>query len=146
MLQSSLASLKAETQQYTDQACDNVRNELLDKVQTLEGEVQGLREEVRTEKQRRELATARAEEQAAPCVLAGKTAGVADLLGPAWGSWQEPSARGPRSVVSEPVAASGGWGAIGTPPLSPACGRLGLSQPMSMSMPMPMPPDSRHQG
>ncbi len=50
MLQSSLASLKAETQQYTDQACDSVRNELLDKVQTLEGEVQDLREEVRTEK------------------------------------------------------------------------------------------------
>ncbi len=56
MLQSSLASLKAETQQYTDQACDSVRNELLDKVQTLEGEVQGLREELRTEKQWLELA------------------------------------------------------------------------------------------
>ncbi len=26
VLQSSLASLKAETQQYTDQACDSVRN------------------------------------------------------------------------------------------------------------------------
>ncbi|KAK8389762.1 hypothetical protein O3P69_009038 [Scylla paramamosain] len=128
MLQSSVASLKAETQQYTDQACNSVRNELLDKVQTLEGEDQGLKEEVRTEKQRRELATARAEEQAALRVLAG-TAGVVDLLGPALGPWQEPSARGPRSVVSEPVAPSGGWGAIGTPPLSPAGGRLGLSQP-----------------
>ncbi|KAK8393296.1 hypothetical protein O3P69_013367 [Scylla paramamosain] len=31
VLQSSLTSLKAETQQYTDQACDSVRNELLDK-------------------------------------------------------------------------------------------------------------------
>ncbi len=30
VLQSSLASLKVETQQYTDQACDSVRNELLD--------------------------------------------------------------------------------------------------------------------
>ncbi len=77
--------MKAETQQYTDQACDSVRNELLDKVQTLEGDVQGLREEVRTEKQRRELATAHAEEQVAPRVLAG-TAGVAELLGHAWGS------------------------------------------------------------
>ncbi|KAK8386711.1 hypothetical protein O3P69_017875 [Scylla paramamosain] len=126
VVQSSLASLKAETQ-YTDQVCDSVRNELLDKVQTLEGEVQGLREEVRTEKQRRELATARAEEQAAPRVLAG-IAGVADLLGSAWGPWQEPLARGPRSVMSEPVAASWGWGNIGTPPLSRADGSLGLSQ------------------
>ncbi|KAK8384500.1 hypothetical protein O3P69_009354 [Scylla paramamosain] len=128
VLQSSLASLKAETQQYTDQACDSVRNELLDKVQSLEGEVQGLREEVRTEKQRRDLATARAEEQAAPLVLGG-TVRVADLLGPAWGPWQELSAWGPRSVVSEPVAASGGWEAIGTPPLSPTGGTLGISQP-----------------
>ncbi|KAK8398602.1 hypothetical protein O3P69_004025 [Scylla paramamosain] len=113
--QSSLASLKAETQQYTDQACDSVVNELLDKVQTLEGEVQGLREEVRMEKQRHELATAHLEEQAAPRVLPGTT-GVVDLLGPAWGLWQESSARGPCSVVSELVAASGGSGAIGTPP------------------------------
>ncbi|KAK8389230.1 hypothetical protein O3P69_020876 [Scylla paramamosain] len=102
VLQSSIASLKAKRQQYTNQACDIVRNELLDKVQTLEGEVQGLREEVRTEKQRHELAAVRAKEQAAPRVLAGTT-GVADLLGPAWGHWQEPSARGPRSIVSEPA-------------------------------------------
>ncbi|KAK8376696.1 hypothetical protein O3P69_009957 [Scylla paramamosain] len=86
-------------------------------------EVQGLREEVRTEKQRRELVIARAEEQAAPRVLTG-TAGVGDLLGPAWDPWQEPSARGPRSVVLELVATSGGWGAIGTLPLSLAGGRL----------------------
>ncbi|KAK8405420.1 hypothetical protein O3P69_001756 [Scylla paramamosain] len=127
VLQSSVPSLKVETQQYTDQACDSVRNELLDKVQTLEGDVQCLREEVRTEKQRRELATVLAEEQEAPHVLAGTTR-VADLLGLTWGPWQELSARGPRSVMSEPVAVSGGWGTIGTPPLSPAGGRLGLSQ------------------
>ncbi|KAK8376436.1 hypothetical protein O3P69_009825 [Scylla paramamosain] len=129
VLQSSLASLKAETQQYTDQACDNVRNELLGKVKTLEGEVQGLREEVRTEKQRREMATERAEEQAAPRVLAG-TAGVADLLGSAWGP----------CVVSEPVATSGGWGAIGTTPLSPAGGRLGLRQPPFLPPSPPLSP------
>ncbi len=132
-LQSSLTSLKAETRQYTDEACGSVRSELLDKVQTLEGEVQGLREEVKIEKQRRELATARGEEQAAARVLAG-SAGMADLLGPAWGPWQEPMAAGPRSAVSEPVAVAGGWGTIVTPPLSPAGGRPVLAHPA------PLPP------
>lgn len=42
-LQSSLTSLKAETQQYTEQACDNVKSELLETVQALEGAIQGLR-------------------------------------------------------------------------------------------------------
>ncbi|KAK8371686.1 hypothetical protein O3P69_015679 [Scylla paramamosain] len=40
VLQSSLVPLKAETQQYTNQACHSVRNELLDKVQTLEEALQ----------------------------------------------------------------------------------------------------------
>ncbi len=140
VLQSNLTSLKAETQQYTDEACDSVRSELLDKVQTLEGEVQGLREEeVKMERQRRELATARGEEQAAGRVLAG-SAGVEDLLGPAWSPWHEPLAAEPLSIVSEPVAVARGWGAIGTPPLSPAGGRPVLVDPASLPLSPPLSP------
>lgn len=39
VLQSSLESLKLETQLYTDKACARVRSEMLGKIQTLEDEV-----------------------------------------------------------------------------------------------------------
>ncbi|XP_050703666.1 uncharacterized protein LOC126989143 [Eriocheir sinensis] len=53
----SFSSLKVETQPCTDRACDSVRSERLEEVQqTLEGEVQGLREEVVAERQQREVA------------------------------------------------------------------------------------------
>ncbi|XP_050725002.1 uncharacterized protein LOC127002823 isoform X2 [Eriocheir sinensis] len=136
VLQSSLSSLKAETQQYTDKACDSVKSELLGEVQTLKGEVQGLREEVEAERQRRELATSRGEEQEASRVLAASTR-VTDLLGSSWGPWQEPL--GPRSVVSEPAAAAGGWGAIGAAPLGPTGARVGPTHPASLP---PSPPPS----
>lgn len=99
----------------------------MEKVQTLEGEVQGLREEVKAERQLH---------QEASRVLASN-ARVADLLGSTWGPWQGPP--GPRSVVSEPVAAAGGWGAIGTAPLGPAGGRPGLAQAASSLPPSPPP-------
>lgn len=52
VMQSSLGSLRAETQQYTDQACDGVRSEVQGELQTLRGEVETLQEEVRTTGQR----------------------------------------------------------------------------------------------
>ncbi|XP_050717410.1 uncharacterized protein LOC126999053 isoform X3 [Eriocheir sinensis] len=133
VLQSNISSLKVETQQYTDRACDKVRSELLEKVQTLEGEVQGMR---KVERQLREVATSRVEEKEASRVVAANT-GVADLLGVAWGPWQ--GTLGPRSVVSEPVAAAGGWGANGTTLLGPAGAGVGPIYPASLP-PSPHPP------
>ncbi|XP_050693915.1 protein enabled homolog [Eriocheir sinensis] len=133
VLQSSLSSLKVETQQYTDKACDSVKSELLEEVQSLKGEVQGLREEVEAETQRREVATSHAEEHEASRVVAE------GWLGSAWGPWQGPL--GPRSVVSEPAADAGGWGAIGAASLGPVGAGVGPIHPASLPpSPPPSPP------
>ncbi|XP_050739169.1 uncharacterized protein LOC127009845 isoform X2 [Eriocheir sinensis] len=117
VLQSCFSSLKVETQQYTDQGCDSARSERLEEVRTPEGEVRGLRE---AERQLREVAPSHAEEEGS--VLAG-SAGAAVLQGPIWGSWQ--GLLEPGSVVAEPIAAAGGWGAPASlppsPPPSPPC-------------------------
>lgn len=91
-------------------------------VHTLSDEVQGLREEVKTERQLQEVATSHAMEGDADAVLVGN-ARVADLLGFVWGPRQ--GVLRSRSIVLEPVGASGGWGAAGTASLGPAGGRLG---------------------
>ncbi|XP_050724103.1 uncharacterized protein LOC127002329 [Eriocheir sinensis] len=111
VLQSCFSLLKVETQQYTDQGCDSARSERLEEVRTPEGEVRGLRE---AERQLREVAPSHAEEEGS--VLAG-SAGAAVLQGPIWGSWQ--GLLEPGSVVAEPVAAAGGWGAPASLPPSP---------------------------
>ena len=134
VLQSNLASVKMETQQYTDKACNSVKSELMEEVQTLKGEVQGLREEVKEERRRHEVVTLQAEK--VDEVLA-TDARVSDLLGSAWGLWQETP--GPRSVVSQPVVAAEGWGPIGTAPLGIGGGKLGPGQPASLP---PSPPSS----
>ncbi|XP_050726560.1 uncharacterized protein LOC127003679 [Eriocheir sinensis] len=117
VLQSCFSSLKVETQQYTDQGCDSARSERLEEVRTQEGEVRGLRE---AERQLREVAPSHVEEEGS--VLAG-SAGAAVLQGPIWGPWQ--GLLEPGSVVAEPVAAAGGWGAPASlppsPPPSPPC-------------------------
>lgn len=87
-----------------------------------------MREKVKAEKQLREVATLQSPYEGA--VLAGN-AGVAELLGSVWGPWQ--GGLRPRSVVSEPAAAAGGWGAVGTP-MGPAGSRFGPIHPT------PLPP------
>ncbi|XP_050709041.1 uncharacterized protein LOC126993919 [Eriocheir sinensis] len=117
VLQSCFSSLKVETQQYADQGCDSARSERLEEVRTQEGEVRGLRE---VERQLREVAPSHAGEEGS--VLAG-SAGAAVLLGPIRDPWQ--GLLEPGSVVAEPVAAAGGWGAPASlppsPPPSPPC-------------------------
>ena len=134
VMQSSLSSLRVETQQYTDQACDSVRSELLEKVQTLENEVHGLRE---VERQLREVAASHVEQREATRVLA-PGAEAAELLGPAWIPWQGPLA--PRSVVSEPAATAGGWGAIGTAPWGSVGAGAGPIHPASLPPSPPLSP------
>lgn len=46
VMQSNLGSLRAEMQQYTDQACDNIRSEQQGDIQTHKGKVQSFREEM----------------------------------------------------------------------------------------------------
>lgn len=53
MLQFSLVSLNLETRQYTDEACDSFRGKLLGKMQALEDEIHGLREEAAEREQGR---------------------------------------------------------------------------------------------
>ncbi|XP_050689056.1 uncharacterized protein LOC126981672 isoform X2 [Eriocheir sinensis] len=133
VLQSCFSSLKVETQQYTDQGCDSARSERLEEVRTPEGEVRGLRE---AERQLREVAPSHAEEEGS--VLAG-SAGAAVLQGPIWGSWQ--GLLEPGSVVAEPVATAGGWGAVEAAPLGPAGAGVGAINPASLPLsPPPSPP------
>lgn len=46
MLEKNLLSLRAEAQQYTDRACDTLKSELVEEVQTKKDEFLGLRGEM----------------------------------------------------------------------------------------------------
>lgn len=58
ILENNLSSLRPEAQQYTGRACNTVKSELLEEVQTLKGKVLNLRGEVEAKDRRlREVAT-----------------------------------------------------------------------------------------
>lgn len=131
-MRSSLSSLREESRQYTDQACDSVKSELLQRVLALEGRVEGLSEEVA------ETSGQSGGRVAQNGGAAADTSRVSDPLD-LWGGVQ-----GPMSVASEPVGAVGGWDVFGSPVVRPGSAGPGPSHPVSLppvSLP-PSPPSS----
>lgn len=76
IVEKNFSSLRMEAQQYTYKTCDSVKNEVLEKVQSLKGEVHGLRDEVEAAKRRHREAVESQPTQDKPTVARG---GVAEL-------------------------------------------------------------------
>ena len=115
-LQASLASVRQEAQQYTDQACEEVRSELQRGLEALRGEVR----EVRLEARQAAVCAAPEEVQSEP------------LCG--WGQCQ--ASLRPRSAFSEPpglACLAGGRG---------RCSAAGVGCGGARAAAPPLPPDS----